>query len=103
MLKQRGLCELSEIAETFSIVYVTVSRFLFIWLYENAGAVDELTRSYITPKRGEFSSERRLFSKMTFTTYHSSCYRIESRTSKNSHELRASIEKDYVKEKDYSV
>ena len=29
---------------------------------------------------------------MNFTTYHSSCYRIETRTSKNSDELRA-IEK----------
>ena len=26
---------------------------------------------------------------MNFTTYHSSCYRIETRTSKNSDELRA--------------
>ena len=32
---------------------------------------------------------------MNFTTYHSSCYRIETRTSKNSDELRA-IEKAYV-------
>ena len=31
LLKQRGLCELSETAETFSIVYVTVFR-LFIYL-----------------------------------------------------------------------
>ena len=44
--------------------------------------------------------EWRLFSKMNFVTcrftYHSSCYRIESRTSKNSDELRACIEKVYV-------
>ena len=37
---------------------------------------------------------------MTFvtcrSTYHSSCYRIESRTSKNSDELRTGIEKAYV-------
>ena len=32
---------------------------------------------------------------MNFTTYHSSCYRIETRTSKNSDELRA-IDKAYV-------
>ena len=31
-----------------------------------------------------------------YHTYHSSCYRIESRTSKNSDELRACIEKAYV-------
>ena len=68
------------------------------------GAVDELPRSYykfketkdITPKREKVSSEWRLFLKMTLTTYHSSCYRIESRTAKNSDELRACIEKSYV-------
>ena len=49
----------------------------------------------ITPKRERVFSEWRLFSKMNFTTYHSSCYRIETRTSKNSDELRA-IEKAYV-------
>ncbi|CAH3043649.1 unnamed protein product, partial [Porites evermanni] len=49
----------------------------------------------ITLKREKISSEWRLFSKMNFTTYHSSCYRIETRTSKNSDELRA-IEKAYV-------
>ena len=32
---------------------------------------------------------------MNFTSYHSSCYRIETRTSENSDELRA-IEKAYV-------
>ena len=30
------------------------------------------------------------------STYHSSCYRIESGTSKNSDELREGIEKAYV-------
>ena len=50
--------------------------------------------------RDKVSSEWRLFLKMNFvtcrSTYHSSCYRIESRTSKNSDELRACIEKAYV-------
>ena len=50
----------------------------------------------ITPEREKVSSEWRLFSKMNFTTYYSSCYRIETRTSKNSDELRACIEKAYV-------
>ena len=54
----------------------------------------------ITPIRDKVSSEWRLFWKMTFvtcrSTYHSSCYRIESRTSKSSDELRACIEKAYV-------
>ena len=50
----------------------------------------------MTPKREKVSSEWRLFSKMNLTTYHSSCYRIETRTSKNSDELRACIEKAYV-------
>ena len=49
---------------------------------------------YHTDKGKKVSSERRLFS-----TYHSSCFRIESRTTcstKNSEELRACIEKAYV-------
>ena len=54
----------------------------------------------ITPTRNKVSSELRLFSKMNFvtcrSTFHSSCYRIESRTSKNSDELRACIDKAYV-------
>ena len=41
MLKQRGLCELNEIAETFSIVYVTVFRLFIYLMYENTGAVDD--------------------------------------------------------------
>ena len=71
-----GLCELSEIAETFSIVYFS-------------GAVDELPSSmnsrgnerYHTDKEKSFP-EWRPFSKINFvtcrSTYHSSCYRIES-------------------------
>ena len=54
------------------------------------------------PKREKVSPEWRLFSKINFTICHSSCYRIESRTSKNSDELRACIEKAYVVET-YSV
>ena len=54
----------------------------------------------ITLTRDEVSSEWRLFSKMNFvtcrSTYHSSCYRRESRITKNSDELRACIEKAYV-------
>ena len=54
----------------------------------------------ITSIRDKVFSEWRLFWKMTFvtcrSTYHSSCYRIESRTSKSSDELRACIEKAYV-------
>ena len=54
----------------------------------------------ITPTTEKVSCEYRLFSKMNFvtcrSTYHSSCYRIESRTSKNSDELRTGIEKAYV-------
>ena len=36
LLKQRGICKLSEIAETLSIGF----RLFIIWLYENKGAVD---------------------------------------------------------------
>ena len=36
-----GYCELSEIAETFSIVNVTVFRFFIYFMYENMGAVDD--------------------------------------------------------------
>ena len=55
----------------------------------------------IAPTRDKVSSaECRLFSKMNFltcrSTYHSSCYRIESTTSKNSDELQTCIEKAYL-------
>ena len=97
LLKQRGLCELSEIAEILSIVNVTVFRFfihklyLYIWLYESTGAVDELPRTRIISNKRKISHrqgikvsyERRLFSKMNFvpcrSSYHSSCYRILNR------------------------
>ena len=78
LLKQRGLCELSEIAKTLSIVYIKVFR-LFICLYENTGAVDvELPRSRNSKKwktshwQGKnVSSEWRLFSEMNFVNYRS--------------------------------
>ena len=35
------LKQLSEIAETFSIVYVTVYRLFIYLMYENKGAVDD--------------------------------------------------------------
>ena len=52
IVKQRSLCLLSEIAETISIAYVKILGCLFIWLYENTGAVDdELPRSINSKKR----------------------------------------------------
>ena len=78
-------------------------------MQENTGTVDDELQRFeyefkerkdITPTRDKVSSEWRLFSKMNFvtcrSTYHSLCHRIESRTSKNSDELRACIEKAYV-------
>ena len=105
LLKQRGLIELREIAETLSLVYVKVFR-LFIWLYENTRAVGELPRSRNSKKRKKshrqgkkVSSEWRLLSKTNFvtcrSTYHSSCYWIE-------YSEPACIEKAYVVET-YSV
>ena len=41
LLKQRGLCVLSEIAKTLSIVYVTVFRLFIYLMYENTGPVDD--------------------------------------------------------------
>ena len=100
LLKQRGLCELSEIAKTLSIVYVKVFR-LFICLYENTGAVDvELPRSR-NSKKWKISHWTReksfLWMEAVFGNefcklqiYLSfSCYRIEIRTSKNSDKLWA--------------
>ena len=100
LLKQRGLCELSEIAKTLSIVHVKVFR-LFICLYENMGAVDvELPRSR-NSKKWKISHWTReksfLWMEAVFGNefcklqiYLSfSCYRIEIRTSKNSDKLWA--------------
>ena len=81
MFKQRGLCELSEIAEKFSIVYVEVFS-LFIYLKH--GSRGRIAKKYeikekkdITPTREKVSSEWRLFLKMNFvtsrSTYRSSC------------------------------
>ena len=71
--------------------------------------MDELPRSMNSKKlkishqqKKKVSPECRLFSKTNFETcrftYHSLCHRIESRirTSKNSEELQASIEKAYM-------
>ena len=107
LLKQRGLCKLGEIAETVPIAKQRFSGSLFIWLNENTEAVDELPRSMNSKKlkishqqNKKVSPEWRLFSKTNFetcrSTYHSLCHRIESRTSKNSEELQASIEKAYM-------
>ena len=41
MFKQRGLCELSEIAEKFSIVYVTVFSLFIYLMYENGSFENE--------------------------------------------------------------
>ena len=43
LLKQQGLCELSEIAETFSIVYITVFRlFIYfdVWKHGSGGGLN---------------------------------------------------------------
>ena len=106
LFKQRGLCELSEIAETFSIVNVKVFRLFIYLIVSKHGSRGRTAKQYefketkdITPTREKDSSEWRLFSKMNFvtfrSTYHSSCYRVESRTSKNSDELWGCIEKTY--------
>ena len=73
--------------------------YLIVWKRRSHGRI---TKKYkfkemkvITPKREKVSSLGRLFLKMNFvtcrSTYHSSCYRIESRTSKNSDKLIASV------------
>ena len=91
LLKQRGLCELCEIAETLSIVYVKFFKLFLYLIVWKAGAVDELPRSInskkrkiMTQTREKVSSEWRLFSKMNFVTRSSaddsSCCRIESTT-----------------------
>ena len=94
LLKQRGLCELSEIAEILSIVngfQVLYSQAVFLWLYENTEAVDELPRTRIISNKRKISHrqwikvsyERRLFSKMNFvprrSSHHSSRYWILNR------------------------
>ena len=76
VIKQGGLCELSEVAEILSIVNVNVfGLFIYICLYENMGLVEELPRTInskkqkISHRQGtKVSSERRLFSKMNFVT-----------------------------------
>ena len=91
LLKQRGLCELCEIAETLSIVYVKVFKlfiYLIVWKH---GSRRRIAKEYkfketkdITQTREKVSSEWRLFSKMNFATCrstdYSSCCRIQSTT-----------------------
>ena len=66
MLKQRGLCEMSKIAETHSTVYVKFLRlFIYLIVWKHEAVDDELQRieykfketKDITPKREKVSSE----------------------------------------------
>ena len=102
LLKQWGLFELREIAEILSIVNLKVFR-LFIYLFERMHeSLEWIAKEHkfkemkISHWLGtKVSSEQRLFSNMNSvtcrSTYHSSCYRTESWTSKNSEELIASM------------
>ena len=96
LFKQWGLFELRE------IVNVKVFRlfiYLIEWIRGNRGQIakeHKFKEMKISHWQGtKASSEQRLFSKMNFvtcrSTYHSSCYRTESWTSKNSEELIASM------------
>ena len=96
LLKQRGLCELSEITEILSIVNIKVFR-LFIhkpYLFDCMKTREPWTNcqgpSIISNKRKishrqgiKVFYERRLFSKMNFvpcrSSHHSSCYWILNR------------------------
>ena len=62
---------------------------IFFLIVRNHGSCGQIAKEHkfketkdVTPTRDKVSSERRLFSKMNFvtcrSTYHSSCYRIES-------------------------
>ena len=119
LLKQRGLCELSEIAEILSIVNVMVFR-LFIhkpYLFDCMKTREPWTncqgpriisnKRKISHRQGiKVFYERRLFSKMNFVDFvhpadlviilHVIEYSIESWTGKNSDELPACIEKAYM-------
>ena len=66
MLKQRGLWEMSKIAETHSTVYVKFLRlFIYLIVWKHEAVDDELQRieykfketKDITPKREKVSSE----------------------------------------------
>ena len=66
MLKQRGLCEMSKIAETHSTVYVKFLRlFIYLIVWKHEAVDDELQRieykfketKDITPKREKVSPE----------------------------------------------
>ena len=105
------ICELSARVETLFIVYHCVKVFrlfiyLIVWKQGSSGRIAKLSirnskKRKISHWQGKtVSCEWRLFSKMNFVTcrsaYHSSCYSIESRTSKNSDRLQTYIEKAYV-------
>ena len=93
-------------------LYSLRKRFQVVYLFDcmkNSEVVDELPRSrhskkrrYHTAKRKKFPLNGGCFRKWIMfvtcrSTYHYSlCYPIESRTSKNSDELRACIEKAHV-------
>ena len=75
LLKQRVLCELSEIAETLSIVNVKVFKlfsFLIVWKLGSRGRIAKEHKfketKYIHWQGKRVSSEWRLFSKMNFVT-----------------------------------
>ena len=98
LLKQRGLCELTEIAETFSIVLIR-KGFQVVYLFDcmktrEPRSINSKNRKIWHRRGKKFPLNWGCFRKMNFvacrSTYHSSCYRIEYRTSKNSDE-RASV------------
>ena len=85
LLKQRGLCELTEIAETFSVVLIR-KGFQVVYLFDcmktrEPRSINSKKRK-ISHRRGKkFPLNWGCFRKMNFVTcssaYHSSCYRIE--------------------------
>ena len=90
LLKQWGLCELSEIAEIISIV-IKRNGFQVVYLFDCMKSREpwiakehKFREQKMSHRQGtKVSCERRLFSKMNFvtcrSTYHFSCYdRIES-------------------------
>ena len=94
LLKQRGLCELTEIAETFSVVLIR-KGFQVVYLFDcmktrEPRSINSKNRKIWHRRGKKFPLNWGCFRKMNFvacrSTYHSSCYRIEYRTSKNSDE-----------------
>lgn len=74
---QRGLCELSEIAEIISTV-IKRKGFQVVYLFD----CKKSQGPWMNFQGTKVSCARRLFSKMNFvtcrSTHNSSCYRIES-------------------------